>query len=356
MTHLRDVIEIPQRISASDFVVGLSQGVDDRAGTLRTYVVTPQLAECFDKALGLVAGAVQNGTLHRRLPARLVRIRQEPLHGRALHAARARPRRAGGARAGAGRRPARRRAVGEERAPADLPHDRRRQPRAGRARGIPAPGPRAAPRRAAPRRPPQRRPDGQRGADARADGRRGLPGGAQRGHGQRGLERLGHDGHRRRCCGVGSGLLPVGDSGARGRPASRPAGQRPDPHALPGLRVLVHRLPRPRHGARGHLAARRDARLRRRRPVPRRADPLAGRAPGQPRVRHQRGRQARQARRGPGRGPGRAARSASSPGSATSPSSSAATSPARSGSRSATSSAGRAVGSTTSGSRTATCP
>ncbi|NYG54950.1 phage resistance protein [Nocardioides perillae] len=59
-TYLRDVITIPERVSASDFVVGLAEGVQDKRRTLDDYVVTPQLAECFDKALGLVAGALQD--------------------------------------------------------------------------------------------------------------------------------------------------------------------------------------------------------------------------------------------------------------------------------------------------------
>jgi hypothetical protein len=60
VTYLRDVINIPERVSASDFVVGLAEGVEDKQQTLSTYVVTPQLTECFGKALDLVAGAVQD--------------------------------------------------------------------------------------------------------------------------------------------------------------------------------------------------------------------------------------------------------------------------------------------------------
>ncbi|MBY9075953.1 DUF6079 family protein [Nocardioides sp. WL0053] len=60
MTLLRDVISIPERVTASDFVVGLAEGVEHKKETLSTYVVTPQLAECFDKSLGLVSEAVQD--------------------------------------------------------------------------------------------------------------------------------------------------------------------------------------------------------------------------------------------------------------------------------------------------------
>jgi hypothetical protein len=58
VTLLRDVIDIPERVTATDFVVGLAEGVEDKARTLATYVVTPQVAQCFDQVLGLVAEAV----------------------------------------------------------------------------------------------------------------------------------------------------------------------------------------------------------------------------------------------------------------------------------------------------------
>lgn len=60
MTLLRDVIDIPERVTAKDFVVGLAEGVEDKQRTLSTYVVTPQVSQCFDQALGLVAQAVQD--------------------------------------------------------------------------------------------------------------------------------------------------------------------------------------------------------------------------------------------------------------------------------------------------------
>jgi len=61
MTLLRDVIDIPEAVSASDFVVGLADSVEHRERTLSTYVVTPQLATCFDKALEAVALSVDDG-------------------------------------------------------------------------------------------------------------------------------------------------------------------------------------------------------------------------------------------------------------------------------------------------------
>jgi hypothetical protein len=58
---LRDLIEIPERVHAGDLVLKLTAGIADH-GTVTEYVVTPQLAESFDKALGIVQTAVETGT------------------------------------------------------------------------------------------------------------------------------------------------------------------------------------------------------------------------------------------------------------------------------------------------------
>ncbi len=58
MTLLRDLIDIPERVHRDDFVLRLSEGVDRPEETLRSYVVTPQLAEAFDRALGLIRAAL----------------------------------------------------------------------------------------------------------------------------------------------------------------------------------------------------------------------------------------------------------------------------------------------------------
>jgi hypothetical protein len=55
---LRDLIDIPERVLAGDFVLNLSKGVADEA-TVREYVVTDQLAHCFDDALGIIQSAVE---------------------------------------------------------------------------------------------------------------------------------------------------------------------------------------------------------------------------------------------------------------------------------------------------------
>ena len=54
---LRDVIEIPDHAGAEDYVLRLTDSVDDDAvaQTLSDYVVTPALVDAFDTALGLVA-------------------------------------------------------------------------------------------------------------------------------------------------------------------------------------------------------------------------------------------------------------------------------------------------------------
>ncbi len=60
-TPLRDVITIPERVSAGDYVLKLTEGVQDAthaAATVHDYVVTAELAGNFDAALGLVQGAL----------------------------------------------------------------------------------------------------------------------------------------------------------------------------------------------------------------------------------------------------------------------------------------------------------
>lgn len=53
MTLLKDLINIPERVHQGDFVLKLSEGVTHAEATLRDYVVTPQLVDAFDNALGL---------------------------------------------------------------------------------------------------------------------------------------------------------------------------------------------------------------------------------------------------------------------------------------------------------------
>lgn len=59
MPLLKDLIHIPERVLQGDFVLQLTRGVSQPAQTLRDYVVTPQLVESFDNALGFIQQAVQ---------------------------------------------------------------------------------------------------------------------------------------------------------------------------------------------------------------------------------------------------------------------------------------------------------
>jgi len=58
---LRDLIVIPERVHAGDFVLTLSKGLEQKT-TITDYVVTPQLAECFDEALGVIKTAVETAS------------------------------------------------------------------------------------------------------------------------------------------------------------------------------------------------------------------------------------------------------------------------------------------------------
>ena len=63
-TLLSNVLDIPLRAGAEDYVLRLTDSVEDDAiaATIGEYVVTPALVEAFDTALGLVAEAVRSGT------------------------------------------------------------------------------------------------------------------------------------------------------------------------------------------------------------------------------------------------------------------------------------------------------
>lgn len=58
MTLIRELIEIPERIHPDAFVLRLTEGVGRPEETLGSYVVTPQLADCFDQALELIQAAL----------------------------------------------------------------------------------------------------------------------------------------------------------------------------------------------------------------------------------------------------------------------------------------------------------
>jgi hypothetical protein len=60
-TFLRDLIGIPERVYKGDFVLRLGEGVSEEHAqqTLGDYLVTPELAKCFDDALGLIHAALE---------------------------------------------------------------------------------------------------------------------------------------------------------------------------------------------------------------------------------------------------------------------------------------------------------
>jgi predicted ATPase len=61
MTLLKDLISILERVHQGDFVLKLSEGVAHADATLRDYVVTPQLVDSFDNALGFIKQSVDSG-------------------------------------------------------------------------------------------------------------------------------------------------------------------------------------------------------------------------------------------------------------------------------------------------------
>ena len=71
---LRDLVSIPDEVHAGDFVLALAKGIGEES-TITDYVVTEQLAGCFDQALGLIKSAVETSALPCRLPRRIVRFR-----------------------------------------------------------------------------------------------------------------------------------------------------------------------------------------------------------------------------------------------------------------------------------------
>ena len=62
MTLIKDLIAIPERVQRGDFVLRLSEGVNRAEETLRDYVVTPELKECFDNALTFIRSALESNT------------------------------------------------------------------------------------------------------------------------------------------------------------------------------------------------------------------------------------------------------------------------------------------------------
>jgi hypothetical protein len=60
--YIKDLLDLPAQVNKGDFVLNLAAGVSqsNAAATLRNYVVTPQLVNCFDQALGFIKSAVDS--------------------------------------------------------------------------------------------------------------------------------------------------------------------------------------------------------------------------------------------------------------------------------------------------------
>lgn len=56
---LRDLIDLPDSVTRGDFVLSLDSGVRDAEGTLKNYVVTPQLVKHFDEALTFIKAGLE---------------------------------------------------------------------------------------------------------------------------------------------------------------------------------------------------------------------------------------------------------------------------------------------------------
>jgi hypothetical protein len=54
---ISELLILPDKVRKGDFVLNLSKGVTEPEKTLEDYVVTPQLVECFDDALGFIRSA-----------------------------------------------------------------------------------------------------------------------------------------------------------------------------------------------------------------------------------------------------------------------------------------------------------
>ena len=62
MTLIKELIDIPDRVQKGDFVLRLAEDINRPEVVLDNYVVTPELATCFDSALSFIGSAVQNRT------------------------------------------------------------------------------------------------------------------------------------------------------------------------------------------------------------------------------------------------------------------------------------------------------
>ena len=62
MTLIKELIDIPDRVQKGDFVLRLAEDIKRPEVVLDNYVVTPELAKCYDAALSFIGSSVQNRT------------------------------------------------------------------------------------------------------------------------------------------------------------------------------------------------------------------------------------------------------------------------------------------------------
>lgn len=62
MPLIKELINLPEQVNKGDFVLRLTEGVQNPEQTLKNYVVTDQLSKCFDHALSFIRSAVADRT------------------------------------------------------------------------------------------------------------------------------------------------------------------------------------------------------------------------------------------------------------------------------------------------------
>jgi hypothetical protein len=62
MTLIKDLIDIPDQVQKGDFVLRLTEGVNQVEQTLKQYVVTSELKDCFDNALTFIRSSLQSSS------------------------------------------------------------------------------------------------------------------------------------------------------------------------------------------------------------------------------------------------------------------------------------------------------
>ena len=185
---LSDVLDIPVAAGDEDYVLRLTDGIDATriAATIDEYVVTPELVQAFDSALGLVAEAMTTGVSRGAFLSGSFGSGKSHfmavLYALLRHNSTARAKRG----APAGRGQARRGAAGQERAAARLPPPRRGVDGGGPVQRVRPAGARAAPGRPAARALHGRRAPRRRRPDAGARRRRGVLRRAERRRGEEG--------------------------------------------------------------------------------------------------------------------------------------------------------------------------